>query len=39
MYKVNMCHYKALLHEIKYVTYTKDYCYQMKPDGNINRPW
>ena len=32
-------HYKALLHAIKYPIDTKYYCYQMKPDGNINGPW
>ena len=34
-----MIHYKALLRAIKYTIDTKDYCCQMKPDGNINEPW
>ena len=37
--KANMSHQKALLLEIKYLIYTKDYCYQMKPDMKINGPW
>ena len=39
MDEANMSHYKALLRTIKYSIYTKDYCYQIKPDGNINGPW
>ena len=34
-----MSYYKDLIHEIKYVTDTKDYFYLMKPDGNLNGPW
>ena len=37
--KANMSHYKALLRSIKYAIDTKQYCYQMKPDGNTNGPW
>ena len=37
--KVNMTHYKALLRAINYLIDTEDYFYQMKPYGNINRPW
>ena len=39
MDKANMSHYKALLSSIKYAIDTKDYFYQVKPDGNINGPW
>ena len=34
-----MSHYKALLHVIKYVINTNDYCYQMKPYRNLNGLW
>ena len=34
-----MSHLKSLLCTIKYITDTKDYCYQMKPEGNLNEPW
>ena len=34
-----MIHYKAILCEIKYIFDIKDYCYHMKPDGNINGLW
>ena len=34
-----MSHYKDILRSIKYEIDTKDYCYQMKPDKNINGPW
>ena len=34
-----MSHYKALLHEIKYVIDTKYYCYKIKSDGSLNGPW
>ena len=34
-----MSPYKALIRAIKYVIGTKYYCYQMKPDANINVPW
>ena len=34
-----MRQYKALLRANKYVIGTKNYCYQMKPYGNINVPW
>ena len=34
----NMIRYKALPLAIKYIIDQKDYCYQMKPDGNINGP-
>ena len=34
-----MIHYKALLNAIKYIIDTKYYCYQMKPDRNINVIW
>ena len=36
MDKANMRHYKALIHAIKYKIGTKDYCYWMKLEGNIN---
>ena len=36
MDKENMSHYKALLYATKYKIDTKDYCYWMKPDKNIN---
>ena len=39
MGKAGMIHYKALLHEIKYVIDTKYYFYQIKPGRNINGPW
>ena len=35
----NMSHNKAILHSTKYVIGAKYYCYQMKPDKNINGPW
>ena len=34
-----MSHYKALLRAIKYAIETKYYCFQIKPDGNINVTW
>ena len=34
-----MSHYKALLWEIKYIIDKNKYCYQMKPDVNLNGPW
>ena len=34
-----MSHQKALLYEIKCIIDKKDYCYQMKPEGNLNGPW
>ena len=34
-----MSHQKALLCEIKYIIDKKDYCYQMKPEGNLNGLW
>ena len=37
--KANMIHYKHLLCAIKYLIYTKDYCYRVNLDGNINGPW
>ena len=35
----NMIYYKDLLRAINEVIYTKDCCYQMKPDRNINVTW
>ena len=39
MDKQNMSHYKDLIRVIKYTMDKKYYCYQMKPDRNINGPW
>ena len=39
MDKANMRHYKAIMCAIKYVIDTKYYCFQMKPDINLNGPW
>ena len=39
IYEANMGHYKALLCSVKYLIYKKYYCYQMKPEVNINEPW
>ena len=38
MTEENMIQYKALIREIKYFIYTKDFLYYMKPDRNINGP-
>ena len=38
MDEASMITNKALLHTIKYAIDTKDYCCQMRPDGNINEP-
>ena len=39
MDKANTSHYKDLIRAIKYIIDRKYYCYQMKQDRNINRPW
>ena len=39
MNEANMRHYKDILLAIKYVIYTKDYCYKIKLDKNTNEPW
>ena len=39
MDKANMIHNKDLLHAINYIINLKYYCYQMKPDVNLNEPW
>ena len=37
--KSDTSYYKDLLHAIKYVIYTIDYWYRMKPDENLNVQW
>ena len=39
MDEANMSNYRAILSEIKQVIDTKDYCYQMKLERNINVSW
>ena len=39
MDEVNTSYYKELLQRIKYIINMKSYCYQMKPEGNINISW
>ena len=39
MVEANISHYKAILNAINYLIDTKYYCYQIKLDKNINRPW
>ena len=39
MDEANVMDYKSLPREIKYVVDTKNYCFQMKLEENLNVPW
>ena len=39
MDKANMSHCLSHIRAIKYIIDTKDYCYQIKPEGNLNGTW
>ena len=34
-----MRHYKSLIHSTNYANDAKYNCYQIKPEGNLSRPW